>query len=323
MRWALAGCCAVSIALGGEAAAQSRDAPEIFAPGVVSTGFDDAHVAFTPDGATMFFLRSTPDFMHWTIMTSRSAGSGWSPPQVATFSGQWSDADVFVTHDGSRLFFVSDRPADGAESEGTDLWVADRSPAGWSEPRHVRELAGAGYDWFPTMTDAGVLYFGSERPGGRGLSDLWRARWLGDRFSEPENLGPILNSPEQEIEPLIAPDERWLIFAARGRPDATGGYDLYVSYNCSSGWSRPEPLRGGVNSAAWDFGPRFSPDRTRFFFTSNRAPAGAWASRLDAKALEERLSSPRNGLRDVYVVDADVLDLHSPCPAGAATPVSR
>lgn len=289
-------------------------APSLFQSGIVSSGFDDSHLAFSPDGQTIYFLRNTPDFAHWTILTSKRDGNHWRRPTIARFSGRWSDADVFVTRDGQWLFFVSTRPVNDQPREDTDIWMVAREGDHWGEPRHVPELSSPGYEWFPTLTDAGVIYFGSERKGGAGRSDLWRARWLGNRFSAPENLGPTFNSPDQEIEPLVAPDERWLIFAARGRTPSAGSYDLYISYNCPAGWSVPKPLGAGVNSPGWDFGPRFSPDGKRFYFTSNRADtAEPYEGIATVRDLEHRLSAPRNGLRDIYEIDAAALDMRSPC----------
>ncbi len=292
-------------------------APEIFAPGLVSTGTDDAHVAFAPDGQTMWFLRSTPDFMHWTVVESQRRGANWGTPRIAGFSGTWDDGDVFPTPDGRHIYFVSTRPVNGVPRQDTDIWVMDRGESGWSEPRHLDELSSPGFEWFPTLTADGTLYFGSEREGGLGASDIWRARWVGDRFSEPENLGATINSPDQEIEPLIAPDESWLIFAARGHKPGAGSYDLYVSYHCAGEWIAPKPLTGDVNSAGWDFGPRISPDGKSFYFTSNRALPRPTVRTIDA--LSTWIDAPGNGLRDVYRVPIAEIGLATPC-AKEATP---
>lgn len=299
----------VSVALASEQ-------PQLFEPGVVSTGHDDAHVAFDPQGASLYFIRNTPDFAHWTILSAERTDHGWGNVELAPFSGRWSDADVFITKDGERLFFISTRPVDGVTREDSDIWMMRRAGERWGEPQHIAELSSPGYEWFPTLTDNGDIYFGSEREGGLGKSDIWRARWLGDYFSEPENLGPLINSPDQEIEPLIAPDESWMIFAARGREPSAGAYDLYVTYQCSGEWTAAQPLKGGVNSEGWDFGPRFSPDGGAFYFTSNRADTNSeFTDVVDLKSLENVLSSPRNGLRDVYRVDAAALEMKSPCGA--------
>ncbi len=295
--------------------------PTLFEPGIISTGFDDAHVTFAPDGDSLYFIRNTPDFVHWTVLVAKRYGKRWGSVSVAPFSGRWSDADIFVSRDGKRLFFVSTRPVNDVAKTDSDIWTMERGGSGWGEPRHVPELSSEGYEWYPTLTESGVIYFGSERQGGLGSSDLWRARWLGDQFSAPENLGPRINSDEQEIEPLIAPDESWMIFAARGRKESAGSYDIYVTYNCADGWTEPQPLKGGVNSEGWDFGPRLSPDGKVFYFTSNRAWTGEeFTDVTDAKSLHRKMSSPGNGLRDIYYVDASALGLQSSCEASASNP---
>src|SRR5215469_10628717 len=82
------GCLAVLLWVHGVAA--DPVAPKRFEPGLVSTGFDDAHVSFSPDGQTLYFLRSSPDFAHWTVLVSRRAGQKWGPAEVAPFSGRWN-----------------------------------------------------------------------------------------------------------------------------------------------------------------------------------------------------------------------------------------
>ena len=86
----------------------------------------------------------------------------------------------------------------------------------------------------------------------------------------PENLGPVLNTAGQDIEPWISADGRLLLFASNGRKDTLGSYDIYASHRCGEVWSAPCNLGSEVNSPAWDFGPRPSPDGRFLFFTSNR-----------------------------------------------------
>lgn len=306
-------------------AAAPASAPELFLPGLVSTGDDDAHVSFAPDG-TLYFLRDSPDFAHWTVLQTRQEHGKWKEPEVAPFSGQWDDGDVMVTRSGQDLFFISNRPTDGSKAArpDTEIWHLRRTANGWGPPEHVAELSSPGDEWFPTMTDDGTLYFGSERPGGLGQSDLWRARWVNGRFTAPENLGPVINSAGQEIEPMISPDGSFLIFSAKGRSDSKGSYDLYVSYQCAQGWTTPVPLGAGVNSSGWEFGPRFSPDGRWLYFTSNRSGFDTRPETPRRYAdLMRALHSPGNGLRDVYRVPMAALGLESPCPPSKRGPAPR
>src|ERR1044072_4957020 len=84
--------------------------PTIFAEGVISSGDYEAHLAFTPDALTVYYLVSTPSFNHWTIVVSRYEKGKWGAPAVAPFSGQYDDADPFISRDGSKFWFISNRP---------------------------------------------------------------------------------------------------------------------------------------------------------------------------------------------------------------------
>ena len=77
--------------------------PALFGEGVLSTGEFESHPAFTPDGKTLYFVKSDPGFTRWTIHVSHHADGRWSAPEVAPFSGKNRDADPFVTADGKKL----------------------------------------------------------------------------------------------------------------------------------------------------------------------------------------------------------------------------
>jgi hypothetical protein len=286
--------------------------PEIFGTGIFSTGHDDAHPTFSLDGNTAYFVRSSPDFRYWTLLETTFVDGRWSTPEVAPFSGQYNDADVFFTRDGKATYLISNRPVAGRAHTDTDIWVRRRDGAGWGEFSRVDALASDGDEYFPTLTDRGTIYFGSERPGGKGKCDLWRAQPQGDGFGEPENLA-ALNTPGNDIEAYVSPDERWLIFSSDGRPDTRGAYDLYVTYRCDGAWTEPRNLEN-LNTTGWEFGARATPDGKYLYFTSNRSTFGEPAGRrLDAGGLDRKLNAPGNGLRDIYRIDLDALKLASPC----------
>ena len=90
------------------AAMTSSEAPTIFAPGAIAGTADDGAAAFTPDGATVYFMRGTDSF---TLMESHRDRGHWSTPKAASFSGHWRDLDPAMAPDGSFLLFVSNRPA--------------------------------------------------------------------------------------------------------------------------------------------------------------------------------------------------------------------
>src|SRR5690242_3108722 len=82
--------------------------PEIFAPGVISGAGHGAAPAFTPDGKSVYFQRSTPAGS--VILVSHWARGKWSAPEIAPFSGEWNDIEPAMAPDGSFLVFISSRP---------------------------------------------------------------------------------------------------------------------------------------------------------------------------------------------------------------------
>lgn len=290
--------------------AQPSADPQIFGENIISTADDESHPHFTSDGKTLYFLKNTPTFNHWTIVISREQKGKWSTPEIATFSGQFADADPFITADGERFFFISTRPVNGKPKEETDIWMMKKAGAGWSEPEHIAAVNSDNSEWFPTVAKNGNLYFGSARPGGKGLCDLYCSKLVDGKYGPPENLGEPINTAANEVEPFIAPDESYIIFAGTALPESRGAYDLYVSFRRDGAWTKPRNLGDGINSHGWDFSPKVSPDGKWFFFTSNRGFADKpLQKRLNYGELLKKLHGPGNGLRDIYKIDIGALNL--------------
>src|SRR6185369_15697472 len=239
--------------------------PTLFAQGIVSGAEFDSHPAFTPDGNSLYFVRSTPNFNFWTILVSHFEKGRWSTPDVAPFSGQYSDADPFITPDGSRFYFISNRPVSGKSTPDLDIWMMEKTAAGWSEPKNLgAPINSPGNEWYPTIAANGTIYFGSDRQGGKGRTDIYRSRLVNGKYAEAENLGEAINTQFNEFEPLISPDESFLILMAGGRSEGKGGFDLYISYNRSGVWTKPVNLGDKINSSGNEYSPAISPDGKYF-----------------------------------------------------------
>jgi Tol biopolymer transport system component len=289
--------------------------PTVFGRGVISTGDFESHPAFTPDGKTLYFLKDSPAFNFWTICVSQFRDGQWTPPEVAPFSGQYSDADPFISSDGSKFFFISNRPAKPGEKpkEDLDIWIMTKDGANWSAPVNLGPpINSSGNEWHPTLAGDGTIYFGSDRPGGRGQTDLYRARWVNGRYAEPENLGSSVNTEADEFEPFIAPDQSFLIFMST-RPKGRGRSDLYVTYQQEGKWSAPVNLGDKINSAGSEYSPKISPNGRYFFWTTTRTTIeSSQEKRLNYDELTQKIRSPGNGLGDVYYIDLGVLKLKPP-----------
>lgn len=244
------------------------DDPVIFAPGVVSTERIELNAAFTPDGREFYFTRRGAG-RKLAIMAARRSDGGWSAPEVASFSGVYSDADPFITSDGRIMFFVSKRPAEGY-GPPNDIWMMDRAGDGWTEPRNPGFPLNTPADIaFPSMSGDGLLYHAAEYYGGGGRRDIYASSFTNGKFEGPPRLvGGDVSGEYDEADPLIARDGSWLVFVSAGRPGGFGAADLYVVFRNGDGsWSKARNLGGKVNTKAYEYSPAISPDGRYFFFT--------------------------------------------------------
>ena len=100
-----------------------------------------------------------------------------------------------------------------------------KTEKGWGEPQNLGvPISSPGNEWYPTIAANGTIYFGSDREGGKGRNDIYRSRLVDGKYQAAENLGATINTQFNEYEPLIAPDESFLIFMCGGRAGARGGF---------------------------------------------------------------------------------------------------
>jgi outer membrane protein OmpA-like peptidoglycan-associated protein len=115
------------------------------------------------------------------------------------------------------------------------------------------------------VDDSLNLYFVSDMPGGYGGTDLYTCKWNGNGYDAPVNLGPKVNSCEDELFPYVSLDGT-LYFASNGWP-GFGGLDIFTWDFVSD---KPENMGAPVNSNADDFSFNVNEISGKGFLSSNR-----------------------------------------------------
>jgi len=251
---------------------------ELVAPGVVSTDGGEAFPTLTPDGNSLYFATHERGWTGFHIVVSHLVDGEWTPPTRATFNSSHNDRAPFVSPDGSMLFFSSDRPLPDAASNRAgpfNLWFVTRSSSGdWSDPRPVPGVNSRANDFHAAVTTGGTLYFSSNRPGGYGQYDLYRAEPDGEGYGAPVNLGPAINTAGEETDVYVSPDESYLIVVATDRAGGIGGDDLWLSARRDGSWEDLVNLGEPVNSSSYEYGPFVSSDGRFLYFTTHRRGLG-------------------------------------------------
>ena len=277
--------------------------PQLFAPGLVSTGMYTRDVAISPDGKEIYFCVAISNYTYATILFCREINGEWTSPEIVPFSGGPGvfDFEPAFSPDGSRLYFLSTRP-DGDEEPGDqDIWYVDRINQGWGEPINPGPPVNTdGGEFFPSPTSNGTLYFTRNEAGSR-LNQIFRTRFENGRFQEPELLPQQVNCGTNRFNAFISPDESFIIVPAAGMQDAFDGVDYYIVFRDENDrWSDPVNMGEAVNAdnpGGWS--PYVSPDGKYFFFMATRTMEIEEAD-WNYDKLVSLYNSPNNGNADIY-----------------------
>jgi Tol biopolymer transport system component len=284
--------------------------PQLFAPGIVSTGMDDLNAVFSVDGTEFFFAVKLPARGRHVMLAMKQERGRWSAPAVLPFSGQYNDADPALSPDGKTLYFASSRPlAAGAPEKDWDIWAVERTASGWGQPRRLdAPVNSAAMEVYPSNTANGTLYFSSSRAVGTKAGGIFRAVPAAGLYPNVEAFDEPIVSEYGGGDVFIAPDERTIIFSS-SRAGGYGNSDLYVSFRRGNGaWTAPQNLGPTINSPLQEYCPSLSPDGKYFFFSSYKRPADSSVPIM--RSLDDILRiyrEPYNGAGDVYWVDAAVI----------------
>ncbi len=232
-------------------------APRLFAEGTISTPEDEIGGTFSPDGSEFYFTR----LVQYTtlprlgiICVSYLRDGHWSTGEVLPFSGKYMDYPPKFSGDGKRLLFASTRPLSDGTRGHVRIWEVERTATGWGDPRPLPPPVNAPesvWNADPSESSDGTLYFSSDR-GSPDTIHIFRSRLVDGKYTEPEKLGPEINSEFNDYQPFVSRDGNLLIFASAGqgsppfkhRPEelSSGGKpyprsDLYVSVNRGGKWT--------------------------------------------------------------------------------------
>jgi len=299
MRIVLVGFVTTLVLIGGRARADFDFGQPVNIGPPVNTSYDEVVGCFSADDLTMYFssAQRPGTVLNWDIWvaTRDTINDAWTTPVNLdpTVNRWWLEQAGSISSDGLQLYFTAyeDRPGGYGLQ---DLWVMSRATPDdpWSEPVNLGStINGSFRDFGPSISSDGLeLYFASDRPGGFGYYDIWVSTrtTTNDPWTEPTNLGPVVNSSAGETYPCLSDDGRLLLFneaddpAIPKRPGGYGGSDNWMTTRASvsAPWGTPVNLGPIVNSPSNDGQAVLSHDSSTLYFSSAR-PGGLGGTKGD------------------------------------------
>ena len=196
------------------------------------------------------------------------------PPTISYGNGTFS-------MDGSRFYYTQCTTIDSKKEKKRtcSIYYMKRSVKAWEEPIKLSDRVNTegGMTTHPYIFERNgreVLFFSSNRAGGKGAMDLWFATRSAknEDFTEAHNLGGIINTEGDEVTPFVDTLDNTLYFASNGRA-TYGGLDIFKSKGNenNSRWAAAENMGAPYNSGADDWYFTMNKSHTGGYFVSNKA----------------------------------------------------
>lgn len=223
----------------------------------INTEYDDLGPEISPDGRTLYFYSDRPGGVGgYDLWKSQHADSGWQPPiNLGTWvNSEFNEYGPAVSPDGNSIVFASNRPREEPDNQSPkgawqatiredpyrhdyDIYQCAMTDAGLSAPQRLDQLNSNGNEGAPAFSPAGdFLYFSSDRTGGFGGFDLYRARLVRGAIEPPTNLGAAVNSIANELDPSLEMGGYALHFSS-DRPVVTVLKDTAKSESASADYN--------------------------------------------------------------------------------------
>lgn len=221
----------------------------------------------SPDGKTLYFTRSkhpgntgVPEKQDIWLSTLDNSNK-WSPAvnMGAPINNTGDNAMAGIAPDGKTVYLINVYLPNGQMSNG--LSKSTRSGDGWSFPKECKilnhyNLHKANYTEFAISPQENVMILSVERNDTEGNKDLYVSflKPGSEVWSEPVNMGSVLNTADYEGAPFIASDNKSLYFTSQGH-SGYGNGDIFISRRLDdtwTKWSTPENLGPVINTSQWD-----------------------------------------------------------------------
>jgi outer membrane protein OmpA-like peptidoglycan-associated protein len=215
---------------------------------LVNSSLDEQNAVISPDGKTLYFtISSHPANIGGKkdpgdIWFSRWTNDQWSAPIHAgsLLNDRAYNAVTGISSNGSQLFLHGHYdPAGNSVARTQGISISTDTGAGWSRPVNIQipYFQNKSAMFGGTVTEDGAAFvFSAETYGTYGVDDLYACTQVNGKWSEPRNLGPVINTQFQEMSPSISADGKTLYFSSNGRK-GKGSFDVYTSIRLDEGWT--------------------------------------------------------------------------------------
>jgi hypothetical protein len=257
------------------------------------------------DGEEAFFTLQSPNSEISQLASIRKENNAWLAPELLPFCDSYRYLEPFLSVNGNRLFFVSDRPLKGGtdQKKDFDIWYVDRNSSQdpWSEPKNVGSPINSDFDeFYPSVSENNNLYFTMDAPNGLGKDDIYFSKWEAGQYLTPILLDENINSSGYEFNAFISKKEDFLLYTKYNEEGGQGSGDLYMAKKDTSGkWQKSTNIGVPINTKYMEYCPFYDEKNQILYFTSKRQGMEPKAFK-DISDFKKYVQGSENGLSKIY-----------------------
>lgn len=264
------------------------------------------------DGDEAFITIQSPNREISQLATIKKEDKEWLEPELLPFCDSYMYLEPFLSSNGNRLFFVSDRPLDDSidnKKKDFDIWYVDRRNKNdeWSEPKNIGKPINSDLDeFYPSISDNNNLYFTMDSPNGFGKDDIYFCKWEAGKYLAPVLLDKNINSNGYEFNAFISKKENFLLFTKYNEKDGQGSGDLYISRKDKNGkWNKAINIGVPINTKYMEYCPFYDEKNEILYFTSkrNNIKPRKFKNILE---LKKHIKDEKNGLSKIYMTSIKI-----------------
>jgi outer membrane protein OmpA-like peptidoglycan-associated protein len=179
-----------------------------------------------------------------------------------------------LTADGNTLIFTAEElQKDNSEEFEENIYISKKINGEWQTPEEISENINTPFNegTCSITADGKIMVFTACESSRKsfGSCDLFITRKEGDQWSEPENMGPFVNSQYWDSQPSLSPDGSQIFFSS-DRPFGVGKKDLWMSELDDNGkWKRAVNLGSKINTPLDEVSPFVHANGQTLFYSSN------------------------------------------------------
>ncbi|MDZ7605968.1 MAG: hypothetical protein U5K79_10375 [Cyclobacteriaceae bacterium] len=234
----------------------------------LNTRYDEQNPILSPDGQVLYFTRANDSLNiggtkdKGDVWFSQIGPDGaWQKPQNLgrPINDELKNYMIGFSPDGKIMFLNQEKKNPGGLIINDGIAYSVQENGVWTRPTNLSVdymFNKSEHQSGSISKDGNYMVLSLQSYASRGAEDIYVCAYSQGKWTQPVNLGSVINTTKQEMTPYLSPDNKKLYFSSNGH-GGRGGRDLFVSERLADDWttwSKPQNLGAEVNSDGVELG---------------------------------------------------------------------